>query len=474
MEDGNMMNTVYFLTGSQFLYGAEALKAVEDDSRAVASYLNESVTEAQIVFSGVMKTSEEIEAMIKRINFDDECIGVIVWCHTFSPAKMWINGLTLLQKPLLHLHTQYNEKLPYHSIDMDFMNLNQSAHGDREFAYILTRLAVPRKTVAGNYRDDAVVSEINDWIFVAAAFNFSKHLRVCRFGDNMREVAVTEGDKVEANIRFGWQIDYYAIGDIVAEIDKVTKAQTDGLYGELLKLYELNTDNIDAVREQVRYEIALTRFLSARNFNAFTTNFQDLHGLRQLFGLAAQRLMAAGYGFGAEGDWKIAALTAILKKMAENRKGATLFMEDYTYDLTKGNELVLGAHMLEVCPTAAATKPKIEVHPLGIGGKEPPARLVFDGIEGEGIAVCMTDMGDRFRLICADIELVKQPEPMPHLPVARVMWRVKPNFRDGVKAWLEAGGAHHTVVSTALKAEDIALFAQMTGTELIRIGDGGH
>ena len=461
------MKTVYFLTGSQFLYGEETLKTVEDNSRFVASYLDERVTGAQIVFSGVMKTSEEIEATIKKLNFDDDCVGMIVWCHTFSPAKMWINGLKLLQKPLLHLHTQYNKKLPYDAIDMDFMNLNQSAHGDREFAYILTRLALPRKTVVGYYKDDAVIGEINGWISGIAALDFSRHLRVCRFGDNMREVAVTEGDKVEANIRFGWQVDYYGIGDIVEEIEKVTDSEIDALYNEILKLYDLNTADIAAVREQVKYEIALKRFLNARDCKAFTTNFQDLHGLKQLFGMASQRLMAAGCGFGAEGDWKIAALTAIFKKMAESRKGATLFMEDYTYDLTDGDELVLGAHMLEICPTAAATKPKIEVHPLGIGGKEPPARLVFDGIEGEAIAVCMTDMGDRFRLICADIELVKQPEPMPNLPVARLMWRVKPNFKDGVKAWLEAGGAHHTVVSTALNAEDIELFAQLTGTEII-------
>ncbi len=465
-----MMKKVYFLTGSQFLYGEETLKQVEKDSVEMVSFLNEKTPGAEIVFSGVMKTSDEITSTIKKVNFDDECIGIIVWCHTFSPAKMWINGLKILNKPMLHLHTQANEKLPYDEIDMDFMNLNQSAHGDREFAHILTRLGIPRYTVVGYYKKQRVIDKINKWISVANALDFSKQVKICRFGDNMREVAVTDGDKVAANIQFGWQTDYYAVGDIVSEIAKVTDAETDELYNEIIKKYDLNTDNIQAVKEQVKYEIALRRFLDRGNYTAVTTNFQDLYGLRQLFGMSIQRLMESGYGFGAEGDWKIAALTAILKKMAEGKDGGTAFMEDYTYDYTDGEELVLGAHMLEVCPSVAANKPKIEVHPLGIGDKEDPARLVFDGITGDAVAVCMTDMGDRFRIICADIELVKQPKEMPNLPVARIMWKIKPDFETGVKAWLEAGGAHHTVVSTALDREDIELFARLTGAEFVAIG----
>lgn len=464
------MKKVYFLTGSQFLYGKETLRKVESDSKKIVEFLAGKTTKAEYVFGGVMKTAEEIEAAIKRINADDDAVGVMVWCHTFSPAKMWINGLKLLQKPMLHLHTQYNLKLPYDKIDMDFMNLNQSAHGDREFGYILTRLNIPRKTVVGFYKSDEVVAEIDGWLSVVLALDYSRHLKVARFGDNMREVAVTEGDKVEANIKLGWQVDYYGIGDIVAEIEKVMPAEVDKLYAQIVKAYTLATDDVAAVKEQVKYEIALKRFLARGGYTAFTTNFQDLHGLKQLFGMAAQRLMADGYGFGAEGDWKISALTTVFKKMAEGREGATAFMEDYTYDLTDGNELVLGSHMLEVCPAMAATKPTIEVHPLGIGDREPPARLVFDGVEGDAVAVCMTDMGDRFRVICAEIELVKQPKPMPKLPVARVMWRIKPNFKEGVAAWLRAGGAHHTVVSTALTAEDVRAFAELNGLEFVYIG----
>lgn len=464
------MKYAAFLTGSQYLYGEDALEAVNADSVRIAEYLDKAVRGARVIYKGVMKTSDEIVATVKQINSDDECIGVIVWCHTFSPAKMWINGLKLLQKPLLHLHTQANRELPYAEIDMDFMNLNQAAHGDREFAYILTRMGIVRKSVVGYYEEEDTVKEIDLWLDLARAEDFSRKLKICRFGDNMREVAVTEGDKVEAHIRLGWQTDYYGIGDLVDEIAKVNDEDTDTLYSETLRRYELNTDNVAAVKEQVRYAMALRRFLDRAGYKAFTTNFQDLHGLRQLPGMAVQLLMADGYGFGAEGDWKIAALGAVMREMAKYRKGSTAFMEDYTYDLTHGRELVLGAHMLEVCPTMAATRPKIEVHPLGIGGKEPPARLVFDGICGDAIAVCMTDTGKGLRLICAEIELVKQPLPMPKLPVARVMWRIKPEFKSGVRAWLEAGGAHHTVVSTALTASDMEAFAALHGIEFAHIG----
>ncbi len=464
------MGKIFFLTGSQLLYGDETLNQVEKNSREIVSYLNENVKNADLEFAGVMKTSDEITATIKRINFDDSCIGIVIWCHTFSPSKMWINGLKLLQKPLLHLHTQYNEKLPYATIDMDFMNLNQAAHGDREFGYALARLAIPHEIVIGYYKSEKVIEKLNAWASVVDALDYSKKMKICRFGDNMREVAVTDGDRVEANIKFGWQTDYYGIGDIVNEIDLVAEEEVDALYDEICKIYTMATDNIASVKEQLRYEIALRRFMEKGNYKAFTTNFQALHGLKQLFGMSAQRLMADGYGFGAEGDWKIAALTAILKRMAQGKNGATVFMEDYTYDLTNGEELVLGSHMLEVCPTIAVNRPRVEVHPLGIGDREDPARLVFDGACGDAVAVCMVDMGDRFRLICADIELVEQPEPMPNLPVARVMWKIKPNFDDGVRAWLEAGGAHHTVVSTALTSKDIEMFASMLSCEFVHIG----
>ncbi len=460
---------IYFITGSQFLYGEETLKQVESDSIKMVEYINAKIPRVDVIYKGMVKTEKEATQFVKEVNYDDDCVGMMVWCHTFSPAKMWINGMKNLQKPMLHLHTQFNRELPYDEIDMDFMNLNQSAHGDREFAYVLTRLGVPRVSVAGYYKDEDVIKEIGEWADVAVAVDYSKKLKVCRFGDNMREVAVTDGDKVEAQIKLGWQVDYYGIGDIVQEINKVTEEEIEELYKEIISLYELNTDLVESVKEQVKYEIALKRFLAKNDYKALTTNFQDLHGLKQLFGMSIQRLMAEGYGFGAEGDWKIAALSGIFKKMAEGRKGVTCFMEDYTYDLVKGKELVLGSHMLEVCPTVASTKPTIEVHPLGIGDREPPARLVFDGMEGDGIAVCMVDMGDRFRLICAEIELVKQPKPMPKLPVARIMWKLKPDFKTGAKAWLEAGGAHHTVVSTALTAKDMELFAKLNGLEFVHI-----
>lgn len=461
---------ILFLTGSQYLYGGEALEKVEKDSAAIAAQLNENCPGADIEYYGTIKTVEEAVEAVKKINYDDDISGVIVWCHTFSPAKMWINALKILTKPLLHLHTQFNERLPYGEIDMDFMNLNQSAHGDREFGYILTRLNIPRVTAVGHYKDPEVQKKINDWADIAAALAFSKKLKIARFGDNMREVAVTEGDKVEANISFGWTTDYYGIGDLKEEIEKVTASETEALFGEYADKYVLNTADIEAVKEQAKYEIALRRFLNRGGYRAFTTNFQDLHGLRQLPGLAVQRLMASGYGFGAEGDWKTAALGAVFKKAGEKRKGFSVFMEDYTYDLKRGEELVLGAHMLEVCPTAAAEKPKIEVHPLDIGGKAAPARLVFEGASGEATATSIIDTGTGFKLITANIELVREPEPMPRLPVARLFWRVKPSFKEGVEAWLNAGGAHHTVVSTALTAGDIKAFAQMTGAEFIEIG----
>jgi L-arabinose isomerase len=464
------MKKLYFITGSQGLYGEDALAQVAIDSQAIAQYLDAQLKDTvAIEWQPTVLNSEQIIAVCRKASGDDDCVGVITWMHTFSPAKMWIKGLQLLAKPMLHLHTQANEKLPYDEIDMDFMNLNQSAHGDREFGFICARLGIKREIVVGFYRHIETIESIRKFAQVTKAIAFSKNLKVAMFGSNMREVAVTDGDRVESQIRYGWEVNYYGIGDLVELVNAVTDKEIDRRMAEYENSYHMNTDNLAAVKDQARYDIALEKFLEKGSFGAYTDTFQDLHGLKQLFGLATQRQMERGIGFGAEGDYKTSALNAVLWEMAKGRKGATGFMEDYTYDLTPNEELVLGSHMLEVSPAFAATKPNIEVHPLGIGDREPPARLVFDGVQGDGISVCMTDMGDRFRLIVAKIELIKQPKPMPKLPVARLMWKIKPDFKTGAKAWLAAGGGHHTVVSTALTVEDMRLFASLTGTEIIVI-----
>ena len=464
------MKKLYFITGSQDLYGEETLAQAEKDSREMVAFLDEKLRDiAALEHTPIVKTAAEAEKLCIKASADEDCIGVIMWMHTFSPAKMWIRALQALKKPMLHLHTQFNEKLPYDSIDMDFMNLNQSAHGDREFGFICTRLGVKREVVAGYYKHDEVIAQLRRFAYAAAAVDFGRTMRVAMFGNNMRDVAVTDGDRVESEIKYGWNVNYYGIGDLVSIADSVTEAEIDAKMKEYSEKYDTDTDNTAAVREQAKYEAALCKFIEKEKVSAFTDTFQDLHGLNQLPGIAVQNIMAKGIGFGPEGDYKTAALGAVLQKMAEGREGATGFMEDYTYDLTGGEELELAAHMLEVSPVFAANKPKIQVHPLGIGGKSDPARLVFDGVSGEGIAVSMIDMGNRFRLICAEISLVKQPEPMPKLPVARLMWKIKPDFKTGAAAWIYAGGAHHAVVSTALTAEDIRLFAKMTNTELVII-----
>ncbi len=466
------MKKIYFITGSQDLYGEDVLIQVEKDSREMAQFLNEKMAGlCEVVFTLVVKTSAEAEDICLKATSDKDCIGVITWMHTFSPAKMWIRGLQALKKPMLHLHTQYNEKLPYDSIDMDFMNLNQSAHGDREFGFICTRLGLKREVVAGYYRHENVIEQIRRFAHAALGADLCRGMRVAMFGNNMRDVAVTDGDRVESEIKYGWNVNYYAIGDLVKIIDTVTDAEVDAKMAEYAGKYDMDTDNVEAVREQAKYEVAIDRFIAKENIQAFTDTFQDLHGLRQLPGIAAQNVMTKGIGFGPEGDYKTAALGAVMQKMSEGRSGATGFMEDYTYDLTAGEELELGSHMLEVSPVFAASKPKIQVHHLGIGNREDPARLVFDGVSGEGIAVSMIDMGDRFRLVCAAIELVPQPQPMPKLPVARLMWKIKPSLPVGAAAWIYAGGAHHAVVSTALTANDIRLFAKMTDTELVVIDE---
>ena len=466
------MKKLYFIIGSQDLYGDETLAQAERDGREMAEFLSTCLSEKACVEAlPIVRNSAEAENVCATANADKDCIGVIMWMHTFSPAKMWIRALQNLRKPMLHLHTQYNEKLPYDEIDMDFMNLNQSAHGDREFGFICTRLGINREVVVGYYKNADVIAQIGRFIDSARAVDFSKTMKVAMFGNNMRDVAVTDGDRVESEIRFGWNVNYYGIGDLCDIIADVSDEETDAKMAEYAEKYEMDTDNTEAVREQAKYEVALDKFIARENVSALTDTFQDLHGLQQLPGLAVQNIMAKGIGFGPEGDYKTSALAAVLWEMAKGREGATGFMEDYTYDLTSGEELELAAHMLEVSPVFAVNKPKIQVHPLGIGGKSDPARLVFDGVSGDGIAVSMIDMGDRFRLICAKINLINQPKPMPKLPVARLMWKLQPDFKTGAAAWIYAGGAHHAVVSTALTVEDIALFAKMTDTELVVIDE---
>lgn len=466
------MSKLYFIPGSQDLYGEECLKQVHADCQKMVDFFNEKLGDV-ITFEllPTVETSEICVEDMKKVMVDDDCVGVITWMHTFSPAKMWIKGLQMLRKPLLHLHTQANEKLPYDKIDMDFMNLNQAAHGDREFGFILARLGIAHEVVAGYYQHQDVLDGIKRFAQVAKAIDLSKKMRVATFGNNMRDVAVTDGNRLECEIKYGWEIKYWGIGEIADLANEVTDAEIDEKMADYTSKYTMDTDNVAAVREQAKYEIAFEKFLKANKCYAFTDNFQDLHGLKQLPGIAAQDLMAKGVGFGPEGDYKIAAFSAVLMKMAEGRKGATGFIEDYTYDLTPGKELELASHMLEVPASFADAKPKIQVHPLGIGGKEDPARLVFDSVTGDGIQVTLVDMGDHFRIVCADIELIREPHPMPNLPVAQIMFRHKPNFQIGTAGWCYAGGAHHSVVSTALTRRDIAMFARLTGTELITIGD---
>lgn len=466
------MEKLYFIVGSQDLYGEETLREVVADAEKMTEFLNEKLSDTiRIELLPTVITSETCVKDMRKAMADEDCVGVMTWMHTFSPAKMWIKGLQELRKPLLHLHTQANEKLPYAEIDMDFMNLNQAAHGDREYGYILARLHIQHEVVAGYYQHEDVVEKIRHFAQVAKAIHFSHNLRVATFGNNMRDVAVTDGNRLEAEIHYGWEIKYWGIGEIADRAAQLTDAEIDAKMQEYNEKYTMATDNLEAVRLQARYEVAFEQFMQENGCEAFTDTFQDLAGLDQLPGIAAQNLMAKGVGFGPEGDYKIAAFSAVLMKMAEGRKGATGFIEDYTYDLTPGSELELASHMLEMPASFAENKPEIQVHPLGIGGKADPARLVFDGVTGEGIQVTLVDMGDHFRIICADVELVKQPEQMPKLPVARIMYRHKPNFQIGTAAWCYAGGAHHSVISTALDRSDIEMFARLTNTELITIGD---
>lgn len=468
----------WFVTGSQHLYGPETLEQVAVHSAAMAEALdNDPSVPGRVVFKPTVKTPDEIRRLCVEANSDDKCAGIITWMHTFSPAKMWISGLSTLQKPLLHLHTQFNRDIPWDSIDMDFMNLNQSAHGDREYGFIGARLRLARKVVAGHWEDAEVRRRIGVWMRAACGNAESRVLKVARFGDNMREVAVTEGDKVEAQMKFGWSVNGYGIGELAKLINEVSDAEANILLEEYSQKYILADEAAaegaarDAVRVQAKIELALKAFLQEGGFGAFTTTFEDLHGLRQLPGLAVQRLMEDGYGFGAEGDWKTAAMVRLVKVMGSGLDKGTSFMEDYTYHLAQGDEMVLGAHMLEVCPTIADSKPRIEVHPLGIGGKGDPARLVFKGRPGPAMNASLIDMGDRFRLIINSVDAVEQKNDMPRLPVARVLLKPQPSLRDAAEAWILAGGAHHTVFSLDITQEHMVDWAEMCGIEYLLINN---
>jgi L-arabinose isomerase len=471
--NGHDAAEVWFLTGSQGLYGPQTLEQVAEQSRSLVAQLDASPDiPAAVVWKPVLTSPDAILEVIQAANASPRTIGVIAWMHTFSPAKMWIAGLNALAKPLLHLHTQANVALPWADIDMDFMNLNQAAHGDREFGYIQSRLGVARKTVAGHVSDPRVTQRIGAWVRAARGFAELRTLRLARFGDNMRDVAVTEGDKVEAQLHFGVSVNSYGVTDLVDAVAAVAESEVDALVAEYEERYavvpELRKDGERhaSLRYAARIEAALRTFLEAGGFRAFTTNFEDLGGLRQLPGIAVQRLMADGYGFGAEGDWKTAMLVRAVKVMGAGRPGGTSFMEDYTYDLTPGRELILGAHMLEICPTIAAGRPSCEIHPLSIGGREDPVRLVFDAAAGPAVVVGLADLGDRFRLVANAVEVVPPPQPLPKLPVARAVWRPAPDWATSTECWLTAGGPHHTVLSQAVGLDELTDLATMTGTEL--------
>ncbi len=470
--------SLWFVTGSQHLYGEETLREVADHSQQIVRGLNEEAGVPLLIESKpVVKTSEEIEAVCRAADSDPRCAGLILWMHTFSPAQMWIRGLTSLKKPFVHLHTQFNRDIPWDIIDMDFMNLNQSAHGDREFGFLVSRLRLSRTVIVGHWQDPEVRRKLGRWARAAAGVHEAGSLRVARFGDNMRNVAVTEGDKVEAHIRYGMSVSGYGVGDLAEHVQAVSQQQTDQLIEEYRGCYEIDrevTEDRDQYRrlqDAAAIELGMRSFLEEGGFSAFTTTFESLHGLKQLPGLAVQRLMADGYGFGAEGDWKTAALTRIMKFMAQGLEGGTSFMEDYTYHLEPGNMMVLGAHMLEICPSVAAAKPKLEVHALGIGGKDDPARLTFDASGGPAVNASLIDMGSRFRLLLNKVEAVNPQQEMPRLPVARVLWKPLPDLPSAAAAWIYAGGAHHTVFSQALTLEDLEMFAEMTGTECLIIDE---
>ncbi|MEI6050365.1 MAG: L-arabinose isomerase [Bacteroidota bacterium] len=464
---------VWFVTGSQHLYGTDTLKQVAEDSGKIASALDISPKISQkVIFKPVLTTPDSITELCTEANNLKNCIGLITWMHTFSPAKMWIRGLSILNKPFLHFHTQINRDIPWESIDMNFMNLNQSAHGDREFGFIGARMRLNRKVVVGHYQDPEAVDRIAVWVRAAAAYNDALNMKIARFGDNMRDVAVTEGNKVSAQMKMGYSVYGFGIGDLVKSVNEVSSDSIKNLLADYSSEYKL-TKSVAAsetLKEAARIEIGMEGFLKAGNFKAFTTTFEDLHGLKQLPGLAVQRLMAKGFGFGAEGDWKTAALVRSMKVMATGLKGGTSFMEDYTYHFDPEGMKVLGAHMLEVCPSIALGMPAVEVHQLSIGGKEDPARLVFKTAPGNAINVSVIDLGNRFRMIVNVVEVVNCPD-MPNLPVASVLWRPLPDLKRGAAAWILAGGAHHTGFSTSINSEYLEDFAGMMGVEYVLIDE---
>ncbi len=486
MMDSKIINnkgtySLWLATGSQDLYGDKTLEAVAKHSQEIGKALNQSGQLAwPLLVKPTLITSSGISSLMQEANADPLCAGIICWMHTFSPSQMWIDGLTVVAKPILHLHTQFGRDIPWDSIDMDFMNLNQSAHGDREFGHITSRLGLKRAIIAGHWQDKTTQKRIADWSRVAGAVHESRGLRVARFGDNMRDVAVTEGDKVAARIQIGWSIQGHGLADLAKAVAEVSDTQSAALIEHYKKDYTISTEILQDSKQmkrlayQAKLEIALETILIAGNFKAFTTNFQDLHGLEQLPGLAVQRLMAKGYGFGAEGDWKTAALLRAVKVMGDGLPGGCSFMEDYTYHMEPGNELVLGAHMLEVCPSIASDKPRLEVHQLGIGGKDDPARLVFIASAGDALNASLVGFGNRFRLIVNEVTTVKPPKAMPKLPVAQAVWKVHPDFVSGLEAWLWAGGAHHTAYTTQIDASLLQMWAEAVGIEFVRIGKGSN
>lgn len=468
---------IWFITGSQHLYGEETLKLVAEHSQQIAKGLdNSGKIPVQVVYKPVVKSTEEIYETMQQANNAENCIGIITWMHTFSPAKMWIRGLNILQKPMLHLHTQFNRDIPWSSIDMDFMNLNQSAHGDREFGFIVSRMRKNRKVVVGHWQDSEVLAQIDAWTRAAAGWHDWQGAKFARFGDNMRFVAVTEGDKVEAELKFGYAVNTYCVGDLVAVINAVSEEAIDALITEYEATYTMDAALLkggarhSSVYEAARIEIGLRTFLENGGFKGFTDTFEDLHGMVQLPGIAAQRLMEAGYGFAGEGDWKTAALVRAFKVMGSGLKGGNAFMEDYTYHFDPDNSLVLGSHMLEIDSSLANGKIALEVHPLGIGGKADPARLVFNVAGGPALNASIIDMGNRFRLLINEVEAIEPQNDLPNLPVARVLWKPYPDMKTGCAAWIYGGGAHHTAYSQNLTAEHLQDFADMAGLEFLRIG----
>jgi L-arabinose isomerase len=472
MEDLKKLE-VWFVTGSQHLYGEETLKQVADHSTQIARSIDKDPSiPVRVVFKPVVKSPEEIYQLCVEANTTTTCIGIITWMHTFSPAKMWIGGLKVLHKPLLHLHTQFNRDIPWSSIDMDFMNLNQSAHGDREFGFMVSRMRMNRKVVVGHWQDTEVIKSVSVWMRAAAGWNDWQNARFCRFGDNMRQVAVTDGDKVEAELKFGYSVNGYGIGDLVKMINE-TVAEYEEVYTVAAPLRK-GGDRHNALRDAAKQEIGMRNFLKDGNFKGFTDTFEDLHGMVQLPGIASQRLMAEGYGFGGEGDWKTSALVRAMKVMATGLKGGNSFMEDYTYHFDPNNQLVLGSHMLEICPSIASDKPTVEIHPLGIGGKADPVRLVFNSGSGPALNASIVDMGNRFRLIVNEVVAVDPIQNLPKLPVARVLWKPYPDMKTGCAAWILAGGAHHTGYSQNLTAEHMEDFAEMAGVEYLLIGKNSN